>query len=528
MPNYSQSGMDEIHAEPWLDFHLYQSGTICDLPRVTNRARELSPQLEALTVWPNHKVTVNGESVYDEGDAVTPTNRNNRFRARQTAWLSSLTGAFGFSAGIGGVWDWGVCGLATPNICNERFPDGWRTYSQGMAQPASGDMVAFRAIRRRVFTTALFNEQWRLALNVTLPDTKKQAFLRDSWNILAYLPEGPSIDIVASGLTGDVNLRKWYDPSDGTIDTDPAGVFCGAGVCSFSNPATGAVLGAGDRVLLQPARTVSSLSWSGSSGKFVQAFEGRYEVEETWGIWGDLRNEDASLVSGPVRISDASVSEARNPAVARDGNGGFLVAWEADGNLDGAPEIRGRRLDPNGVPIAAEFEISSEKQGSSHHPSVALDAIGNAIVVWESLDETTGLKQIWIQRLDWADRPAGDPEGIGELENTWPGPRIAADAAGNALLVWAEADESGSNQLVSLFLGESGQLTNQVVASSLSNDSLALSGVVASANGTFVVEWEVVNPDGSTGRWARNYSAQGEALGGEYSVTSSLTGGQAE
>ncbi len=281
-------------------------------------------------------------------------------------------------------------------------------------------------------------------------------------------------------------------------------------------------------MLLQPAQSVSGLSWVGESGDFVQVFEGRYAVEETWGIWGELYESDSSFVSGPVRISDPAVREARHPAVSRDAQGEFLVVWEADGNQDGVPEIRGRRLDRNGVPVGPEFAVGPGEAGESQRPSVALDAGGNAIVAWESLDATTGLKQVWIQRLDRANRRDGDPQRVGEPQDAWPGPRVAGDPAGNALLVWMEADGAAGNQLVSLFIGESGRLRNQVVASSLATEFLALSAVVATKAGRFQVEWEALDQGSPTRRSARDYSTQGVAIGGERAAPSTLAGGPAQ
>jgi hypothetical protein len=526
-PTYSELGMDDLHPESWLDFHFFQSGTICDLSNVTQRARELAPQLNSLSVPPIRKVTVNGEATYDNGDVVNNTNRQNRFRARQTAWLSSLSGTFGFSTGIGGIHEWGLCGLPLPNPCPEQFPPGWRSYSEGMAQGASDDMTAFRRIRQMASWYYPFsNEQWRLTLNPSLPNSKKQAFLRDGYSILAYLPEGPSINIAPSGLTGDVNLRKWYDPRTATLDIGPAGFSWLNGVAVFNNPAANDLLGSGDRVLLQPARSVSAMGWAGTSEQFVQAFEGRYVPEDTWGIWGEVRDKDAILISGPVRISDPTVSEAHRPAVSRDGKGGFLVVWEADGNGDGLPEVRGRRLNQSGVPVNLEFEVSFGVGSHAQSPSVALDGDGNAVIAWESLDEDSGLKQVWIQRLDSADTPLGDPEAIGQPQDDWAAPRVASDADGNVFVVWAEADQSGGNALVSLFLGKSGQMTSQVVASSLTTEVLALSEVIATKSGRFVVEWEAIQADGSATRRAHDYSLQGNSLTGEYAVTSTLTGGE--
>jgi len=532
-PNYSTYGMDELHNEAWLDFHMFQSGGICTLDRVTKRARELALDLETLTVPPTRKVSINGEATYDNGDSINGTNRNNRFRARQTSWLSTLTGAQGFTMGVGGAWDWGLCGQAAPNPCSPttRFPTGWRSSLDTNTLVTVGDLASFRLIRGMVSwypSAAYSQEQWRLTLNSSLPDSKKQVLLRDLHDIMAYLPEGPFLNIDAAGLAGDVSLRKWYIPTNATIDPDQGTISC-SGICQFGNPASAQPLGSSDRVLLQPAESIDSMSWFGESSNFVQVFEGRYTIDETWGIWGELYDASYNLLGGPIRISDPAVSMARHPSVARDEEGGFLAVWEADADEDGVMEIRGRRLDRNGEPIGEEFVVSEGEGLEPQWPSVALDGPGNAVVVWEALIPGTGLKQVWSRRLDSGDRFDGDPVAESEPQTAWPQPRVASDRAGSVLVAWQQNDdETGSNRIVRRFVGREGRLLNDDVAASFSTQVLGLTKVVARRDGSFTVEWEELASGGSRGRYARGFEATGGPAGGWRAVTSSLTGGRTE
>lgn len=129
--------MDDLQADAWLDFQTFQSGHNQktnppntpqeQLQELTRRAREVAWQMSG-TSDPNatpslppvaspRKAAVNGEAIYDQGG--TPNSHFGSYRARQAGYLSWLSGAFGYSFGIGGIWDWGLCGTSgtvTPRL----------------------------------------------------------------------------------------------------------------------------------------------------------------------------------------------------------------------------------------------------------------------------------------------------------------------------------------------------------------------------------------------------------------------------
>ncbi|MCG3141119.1 MAG: hypothetical protein HDKAJFGB_02309 [Anaerolineae bacterium] len=87
----------KFHAEDWLSFDMFQSGHNGG-NAAKQSARAVGMPAEVLAL-PGRKPVVNGEAIY-EGDLGCA------FDVRRTAWLSFLSGAVGYTAGINEVYAW--------------------------------------------------------------------------------------------------------------------------------------------------------------------------------------------------------------------------------------------------------------------------------------------------------------------------------------------------------------------------------------------------------------------------------------
>ncbi len=86
-----------FHSADWLSFDMYQSGhNGGDAARQSARAIGMAAEVLALTP---RKPLVNGEAIY-EGDL------GSAYDVRRTAWLTFLSGAVGYTAGINEVYSW--------------------------------------------------------------------------------------------------------------------------------------------------------------------------------------------------------------------------------------------------------------------------------------------------------------------------------------------------------------------------------------------------------------------------------------
>jgi S-layer homology domain len=119
---------------------------------------------------------------------------------------------------------------------------------------------------------------------------------------------------------------------------------------------------------------------------------------------------------------------------------GLVVTWTGDG-VGGELGIFGRRFDAAGAPTAG-FQINTDPILGLARPTVAMNAAGDFVVVWEE-----GLPQqvAFGRRFDTAGAPLGDvfPISQGTVRSA-SRPRVASDAAGNFLVAWASFPQSGA------------------------------------------------------------------------------------
>src|SRR5262245_33868384 len=92
------------------------------------------------------------------------------------------------------------------------------------------------------------------------------------------------------------------------------------------------------------------------------------------------------------------------------------------------------------VPVGSEFQVNTYTSYFQSSPSVAVDASGNFVVVWASGggfgSDTSGFS-IEAQRYDSAGVPLGGQFQVNTYTTNYQThPRVAADAAGNFVVVW--------------------------------------------------------------------------------------------
>jgi hypothetical protein len=206
------SSMQPFQDQVWLDFQMFQSGqaksasncnTDTQLQLITQRAREIP-----LTLWDYTptKPSVNGESIYDGvNGGCLGTLHYNAYRARQTGYLSLLSGATGYTYGVQGVTDWGTFGSS---------------YTTGMARPSNFQMEYLGNVFRGVSPHRLIPEPDRIQ-NQWMQDDKKMVVARDGDGtfLMAYLPDNPQIKIGFANLPNVPRNGRWFNPRLNTYTT---------------------------------------------------------------------------------------------------------------------------------------------------------------------------------------------------------------------------------------------------------------------------------------------------------------------
>jgi hypothetical protein len=180
---------------------------------------------------------------------------------------------------------------------------------------------------------------------------------------------------------------------------------------------------------------------------------------------------------------------------------------------------------PQGNPVGPEFRVNTFTPGNEFGASVAADAAGNFVVVWQSSSQDGSLTGIFAQRYASTGAPLGPEFRVNTYTTSNQfGPRVASDASGNFVVVWTSQLQDGSNFGVHAqrYSSTGSPAGAEFRVNTYTTGSQFVPDVSAASSGTFVVAW--MGPDGSDyGIIAQRFAGTGAPLGGEFRVNTYTT-----
>ncbi|KAB2963521.1 MAG: hypothetical protein F9K18_08475 [Thermoanaerobaculia bacterium] len=253
--------------------------------------------------------------------------------------------------------------------------------------------------------------------------------------------------------------------------------------------------------------------------------------------WGQV-----SPHGGEFQVNTETFGNQSAPAIAVDGQGGFVVAWQdwyyvLPGASDS--DIRAQRFAPNGAPLGSEFEVNTDTTSPADSPAVTMSGDGAFVVVWNSITwpspySTVG--SIRGRRYDAAGAPLGEPFQVNSSTTTWMGaPSVALAPSGRFVVAWEHYGSGGSDadgmSIQARLHDENGfPIGSQFQVNTYTTGRQVYAALGADIAGNFVVVWQ---SDGSSGTdtdgqsiLAQRFDPAGVALGGEIQVNSYTTGSQ--
>lgn len=232
------------------------------------------------------------------------------------------------------------------------------------------------------------------------------------------------------------------------------------------------------------------------------------------------------------------------PAVAMDALGNCVVVW-AGYDRTGQADIWAARLDRFGTRLGPDFVVNTHFAGNQIQPAVAVDPIGNFVVVWsgEGQDGATGptdFRGVFYRRfaydgtpLDRAERQVATyTRGIQER------PAVAMDAAGNFVVTWSGEGRQGLPSGTGAFdyrgvwarrFHASGAPLDryQVLVNSPASrwTTQEASDVAMDAAGNYLIVWRSERQDaGAWGVYGQRFRANGSRQGGEIHLNRRIYG----
>lgn len=161
------------------------------------------------------------------------------------------------------------------------------------------------------------------------------------------------------------------------------------------------------------------------------------------GIFARLVDAAGLPAGAEIPVNSFTTGSQNAPSVAADAAGGFVVVWASAGQDGSAEGVFGQRFDAAGAPQGGEFRVNVATLGVQREPAVAADADGGFLVTWQGQDG--GNYGVFGRYLSETGTPASGEFRVNtSTSNYQMRPAVAAAGAGEFLVVWESAFQDGS------------------------------------------------------------------------------------
>jgi hypothetical protein len=226
---------------------------------------------------------------------------------------------------------------------------------------------------------------------------------------------------------------------------------------------------------------------------------------------------------GEFAVNTYTTGNQFMPDVAADGSGRFVIVWESAGQDGNQSGIFGQRFSARGTPLGSEFRINVFTTSNQFGPRVAANAAGNFVVVWTSANGQDGSGNGVVGRAYDAagNAVSGEFPVNAYTTSDQSAPSVSVDPAGNVVVVWASDGPDGSSLGVRgrRFDASGTALGGEFPVNTFTTATQTAPTVATHADGSFVVSWSSLFQDGSAEAViGRRFDPNGAALGGEFQV----------
>jgi hypothetical protein len=267
----------------------------------------------------------------------------------------------------------------------------------------------------------------------------------------------------------------------------------------------------------------------GSSGSDTSGFS----------IHGQRYASDGSAEGAEFQVNTYTTNWQQYPSVAMAADGGFVVVWYSVGSsgTDTGISVQAQRYASDGSPAGGEFQVNTYTTNNQTSPSVAMEANGDFVVVWQSQGSGTDPGGYSVQAQRYTSN--GSTQGAQFQVNTYTTgaqvwSSVAADDDGDFVVVWTGPSGTDTSDGIrgQRYASNGSTAGGEFQVNTYTTNSQGFPGVAAEANGDFVVVW---HSNGSSGTdtsgesiHGQRYASDGSVLDGEFQVNTSTTNSQTQ
>ncbi len=232
-------------------------------------------------------------------------------------------------------------------------------------------------------------------------------------------------------------------------------------------------------------------------GNFVITWETFNYLNNYSDIYAQRFDSSGTLLGSYFKVNDDTGTAAQvEPAIAMDGSGNFVIAWQDYRYLNA--DIYVQRYDSIGTSLNSNFKTNHDVifTAEQHSPATSMDGFGNFLVTWKEFRSSNW--DVYAQRFN----SSGTPIGLNFKANDNPilgsyfEPNIAADNYGNFVITWNTGDRIYAQRYNSLGspIGFNFRVDDDSGYGQREFPSVAMDG-----SGNFIITWQ------DSPRWKPRY-----------------------
>ena len=253
----------------------------------------------------------------------------------------------------------------------------------------------------------------------------------------------------------------------------------------------------------------------------------------------------AIFAQTPIRDGDQFLvntytsDDQRNPSVAVDSEGAFVVVWESDwsdnGDSDGS--IQGQRFSSDGTLLGSQFRVNTYTPHVQLYPSVSSATGGDFVVVWGSANSDNGDSSGFSIQ---GKRYSSDGTAVGDefLVNTYTtghqsSPSVAVASGDGFVIVWHSDGSSGDDSSYGSvqarrYASDATPLGTDFQVNTYTTGRQRYPAMAVAPGCCFVIVWMSDQPStgGDSDIFGQRYYSDGSPLGGEFLVNTYTTDDQ--
>ncbi|MEM7584607.1 MAG: hypothetical protein AAF560_14550 [Acidobacteriota bacterium] len=269
------------------------------------------------------------------------------------------------------------------------------------------------------------------------------------------------------------------------------------------------------------------MTWSASSTLGYGAWTSLAACLALWNVGSTTHAQPAPAVGPEFPVNTYTTGNQQHASVAADADGNFVVVWQSD-TAPGysVATILGQRFDSAGLAIGGEFQPSINPDEDNLQPDVAMRPDGEFVVTWISPSIIPGTNFVAVRRHLADASPLDIFIADGSTANASRAPDIGYAADGSMVVVWDDItsggdDSSGRSVQARRIAADGMPLANEFQVNTYTTDDQENAAVAIADDGSFWVVWESVGSAASPNRgiMGQRFDAAGAPVGDEFRVS---------